>query len=220
MGQIYCFRHGQTGYTDVFPDLTEEGIRTIKKTTTLLPFINGGRNITIFTSPKIRAVGSADIVVKELGVKQGFEKMRILSAIEIKDQEKARKLFAEASQGGAQALSIAYGTDPRFEDGVIVESRSAVKKRFFSFFSDLAKWLTANMSSPLYIIVVSHYELLYHLVETAFNLDYRVDAPLGYGEIIMINVYDCGVRNTITLEIHFRKRTAEMLFDYKKKEIV
>jgi len=220
LGQVGFLRHGESGYTNVYPDLTPEGIKTIKKSALLIPFFNGNRNIEIFSSPKTRAIGSVDIITKMLSIKQRYQIAPALSAVEIKDEEKAKKLFAEVSQGGGSALSIAYNTDPRFEDGIILESRSEVKKRFFSFFSDLTKWFAVNMSWPLSVIAVSHYEVLYHFVEGAFKLDYEKDAPLGYGEIIMINIYESKARNTVIIEIVFRGKKTEMFFNYRKGKIV
>ena len=219
LGQAVFLCHGQTKYTNVFPDLTEEGIKTIKKTAVLIPFINGNQNIAIFSSPKIRALGSASIIAKELDIRQKIIETPKLSAIEIRDKKRAKELFDEFFRKGIQAYSIAYGTDPRLEDGVIVEPRSAVQKRFFSFFSDLAKWFMANMNSPLRIVAVSHYEVLCHLVESAFNLNYETDDPLEYGEIIMVSIYG-GIKNTVIIEITFRKKTLKKIFDYKRERFL
>jgi broad specificity phosphatase PhoE len=221
LGQAVFFLHGEKKHTNVFPELTEEGTKTIKKASILIPFINGDvRAVTMFSSVSAEALDSADIIKKELGIKTDIKATKDISAIEIKDKKRAKELFVEISQGGPQALAIAYGTDPRFEDGVIVEPRSEVKKRFFCFFSDLINWFVMNMGSAPCIIAISHYEVLYHLVETVFGLDCEKDMPLGYGEFITTNVYKSGVRDEVEIEIIFRKKTVKISFDYKKREIV
>ncbi len=73
---------------------------------------------------------------------------------------------------------------------------------------------------PLSLLHVSHYETIYHIVESLFNLDYQKDEPLGHGEIIVISIYDIGIENIVELEITFRKKTIHKKFlDYKAKEI-
>lgn len=224
LGLVIFLRHGQTDYTDVFPDLTKEGIETIAKSAKLInPFVANYQNVVIIASPLARAQGSAAVIAKVLGYK---DKIRLepniqAAIVKDKDRQKAKALFYEhVSNGGIRALSVAYGKDPRYEDGKVIEPRSEVRKRFLGYFSKLVRRLFISQQLPLCLIHVSHYETIYHLVETLFELDYEKDEPLGHGEIIVISIYDIGIENIVEIEVTFREKTVrKKFFDYKNKEI-
>ena len=74
LGRAIFLRHGQTDYTDVFPDLTEEGAETITKAAESIKSIIDGQQITIISSPMVRAMGSACIVAKILRYYMAFTK--------------------------------------------------------------------------------------------------------------------------------------------------
>ena len=222
LGLVIFLRHGQTEYTDVFPDLTKEGIETIAKSAELLkPFLNYYQNVVIIASPMARAQGSAAVIAKVLGYKNKIRLEPTIQGAIIKDRQEARALFYEhVSNGGIRALSVAYGTDPRYEDGKVIEPRSEVRKRFLGYLAKLVRRLFINPNLPLCLIHVSHYENIYHIVESLFNLDYQKDEPLGYGEIIVISIYDIGIENVVELEVTFREKTIrKKFFDYKDQEI-
>lgn len=222
LGLVIFLRHGQTDYTDVFPDLTEEGIRTIEASArSIIHFIEGQRNVTIIASPKARALGSADVVARATGYEGKIKKEPNIQAAMEKDRMRAKALFYEhVNNGGMRALSVAYGTDPRYEDGVVIEPRSEVRKRFLGYFAHMVRSLLVNIGQPPCLIHVSHYETLYHFVERLFKLDYQKDEPLGHGEIIVVSIYDIGIECVVELEVTFRGRTLnKKFFDYKAKEL-
>lgn len=222
LGLVIFLRHGQTEYTDVFPDLTEEGIKTIAKSAELLkPFLEHYQNVVIIASPMARAHGSAAVIAKVLGYKDKIRLEPNIQGAVVKDRQKAKALFYEhVSNGGTRALSIAYGKDPRYEDGKVIEPRSEVRKRFLGYFSRLVRRMFISQNLPACLIHISHYETIYHLVESLFNLDYRKDEPLGHGEIIVISIYDISASNIVELEVTFREKTINKKFlDYRDKEI-
>jgi len=222
LGLVIFLRHGQTDYTDVFPDLTEEGIKTIEASAELIrPFVENHQNVMIIASPMARAQGSAAVIAKVLGHK---EKTRIepnIQAAMVKDRMRAKAIFYEhVNNGGMRALSVAYGTDPRYEDGEVIEPRSEVRKRFLGYFSKLVRRLFISPNLPLCLIHVSHYETIYHVVESLFKLNYQRDEPLGHGEIIVVSIYDIGIECVVELEVTFRGKTLHRIFfDYQDKEI-
>ena len=222
LGQAIFLRHGQTEYTEVFPDITEEGIKTIKKSTELLrPFIEHYQNVIIIASPMARAQGSAAVIAKVLDYKNKIRLEPNIQGAIAKDRQKAKALFYEhVSNGGIRALSVAYGTDLRYEDGKIIEPRSEVRKRFFEYFAKLVRQLYVSPNLPLCLIHISHYEVMYHLVESLFNLDYKKDEPLLHGEIVAISIYDIEIENVVEIEVTFRGKTIKKkFFDYIDKEI-
>ena len=222
LGLVIFLRHGQTNYTDVFPDLTDEGVKTIARSAELLrPFLDYYQNVIIIASPMARAHGSAAVIAKVLGYKDKIRLEPNIQGAVVKDRQEAKALFYEhVSNGGIRALSVAYGTDPRYEDGKVIEPRSEVRKRFLGYLSRLARRMFIAPSLPLCLIHVSHYETIYHIVESLFSLDYEKDEPLGHGEIIVILIYDIGISNVVELEVTFREKTIKKKFlDYKTKEI-
>ena len=222
LGLVIFLRHGQTNYTDVFPDLTEEGIKTITNSAELLrPFVENHQNVMIIASPMARAQGSAAVIARVLGHKGKTRIEPNIQAAIVKDRMRAKAIFYEhLKNGGMRALSVAYGTDPRYEDGEVIEPRSEVRKRFLGYLSKLVRRLFVSPNLPLCLIHVSHYETIYHVVESLFKLDYRKDEPLGHGEIIVVFIYDIGIECVVELDVTFRGKTLNRIFfDYKEKEV-
>ena len=68
LGRAIFLRHGQTEYTDVFPDLTNKGVETVTNSANSIEcFLKGNSNVVIVTSPAARAQGSASIIAKIIG---------------------------------------------------------------------------------------------------------------------------------------------------------
>ena len=223
LGLAMFLRHGQTEYTEVFPDLTETGKNTIAKSANLImPVVARFSKVKIVTSPKARAQGSAAVIARVIGFdrKEIKEEPKIQSA-EIVDRMMGKAIFFEhTSNGGGRALSVAYGIDPRYEDSRIFEPRSKVKERFLEYFAHMIRADLLIAPTPPCLIHTSHYETLYHFVEDIFELDYETDEPLGHGEIIAVAVYDVGIENVVELEAAFRKKIKKANFDYKEKELI
>ena len=209
LGRAIFLRHGQTEYTDVFPDLTEQGMETIKRSArSIKPIAEEHQRISIVASPLARAQGSAAIIANELEYKGEIREEPAITAAILKKILQAKALFNEyMSNGGMRALAIAYGIDPRYENGQVIEPRSRIRKRFFEYFTNMIRSLVTTAQLPPCLIHVSHYEVLYHFVERLFELDYEKDEPLDYGEIIVISIFDIGIKNTVEIEVTFRKKT-------------
>lgn len=222
LGRAIFLRHGQTEYTDMFPDLTRQGIRTIKKSAGLIrPIAEEHQSVAIVASPMVRAQGSAAVLVNELKYEGKIKEEPAIAAAIAKDKKRGKALFDEyIANGGMRALCVAYGTDPRFEDREVIEPRSEIQKRFFGYFAHLIRCLLISQQSPPCLIHVSHYETLYHFVERLFKLDYKKDEPLGHGEIIVVSIFDIGIENIVEIEVTFREKTIrKKFFDYKDKKI-
>ncbi len=225
LGTIFFLRHGQTYYTDKFPDLTNKGMETISKSANLIQtLLNGNSNVVIITSPAPRARGSAALIAKTIGYHGTIKKEYAIQGTIFKDKKKGRALLDEyMAKGGIRALDMAYKTDPRYEEMPnIIEPRSKIRKRFFKYFAKIIEGLIARQRRPLNLICVSHYEILYHFVEHFFELDYTKDEPLGHGEIIAVSIFDICIENVnvVELEITFRKETIyRKFFDYKEQKM-
>ena len=216
-------RHGQTEYTDIYPDLTPEGIRTIKRAALIIQsIVNEHHKLTIATSPMARAMGSTSIIAEALNCgKEKIRKEPDISAAVVRDEKEARAILDEYMlKVGVEGLCLAYGADPRFEDGKAIEPRSAVRERFLKYFASLIRQFLVNTGLLPCVIIISHYEFLYHFVESIFELNYKKDNPLGHGEVIEVSFFDIGIGNVVEMEVTFRKRTIIKNFDYAQKEII
>lgn len=222
LAETFFVRHGHTKYTDSYPDLTEEGAKTIEKSAELLrPLISRYQNLTIIASPLARAQGSADIIADVLGYQGKIKTEPNIQGAIVKDRQKSKAILLEhLANGGPRALAVAYGTDPRYEDGQVMEPRSEVRQRFLDYFAKMVGRLYVSLNLPVCLIHVSHYETIYHIVESLFNLDCKKDKPLTYGEIIEISIYDIEIENVVELVVTFRgKKITKKFFDWKDKEI-
>jgi broad specificity phosphatase PhoE len=223
IGTAVFLRHGQTDYTGIFPDLTPEGIETMRASAVAIKqFCNGHPGLlNIVSSPTVRAMGSSSILAKELDFKDAVREAPLLRAAQIFDKEKAAALFREHfSNGGMRSICIKYDTDPRFEDGKFIEPRSRVRKRFFKYLGMLSREFMA-LTSPMFVVHVSHHEVLYSLVQEVFQLDYQRDEPLGHGEVIMVSFHHILCSDVVELQISFRgKKIDGIIFDHKREEIV
>lgn len=219
-------RHGQSNYTNIPPDLTEVGKRTIFNSAMEFKAIRsnlpGAIALRVASSPSVRAIGSAEIISNVLGVTEEVRQMPLLGPAFLKNMGEAKALFNEhVSKGGMKELCIAYGKDPIYEDGEIIEPRSEVQKRFYKYLGILVRDMLSCSSENRFVIHVSHYEVLYHLLETVFRLDYEEELPLEHGEIILISFYDIGHSEAVEMDIVFRGKTAKgVVFNHKKDKIV
>jgi len=220
IGRAIFLRHGQTDYTDIFPDLTDEGKKTIANSAATLKNIVGYQNLILVSSPSVRARGSMSIIARKLEYRDEIKIDNRISAVAQHNKEIAMAIFNEhKSQGGILSADSAYSSDSRYEDERIFELRSRVKKRFYDYLSSLSRSLLIYSDTPC-IINVSHYELLYHFVESIFKLDYKKDKTLGHGEIINVSFYDVGINDIVEMETVFRDKTVSgVFFNYKEGEI-
>lgn len=220
LGQIVFLRHGQTEYTEVYPDLTEQGKLTIRKSAERIQTLcRESQNIQIVSSPLPRGLGTASIVAKTIGFQGSIRRDVGLQAVVVRDKERGMKIFEEQiAANGIRGLCMSYGTDPRYEDPEIFEPRSEVKRRFFRYFARLLRMMMANTGFSMFVINASHYETLYHLVERLYNLDYEKDEPLSHGELILFSVFDIGIQNVVEFEVTFRNETLRRKhFNYSKE---
>lgn len=232
IGRAIFLRHGQSDYTEIFPDLTDEGKQTIVSSANKMKYaVKAHRDVMIISSPKSRALGSSFIIAEVLGYKGGIKKEPNISSFAIRDKERAKTILYDPldtgrtlqdefeSRGGIVAVDLAYTHDPRYEDGKILEPRSEVRKRFYKYLAGLVRQLIACPLIPC-IIHVSHYEVLYHFVESLFKLDYTRDQTLAHGEIIEVSFYDIGNNDIVEMDVKFRgKILTGVVFNHREEAI-
>jgi broad specificity phosphatase PhoE len=88
LAQLIIVRHGQTGYTNVFPDLTPEGIEQVKQTAfSLKNHLQNFDQIYSVSSPAVRALGTNHYLLESLGLNIQTRRLRSLRPFDIKDFE-------------------------------------------------------------------------------------------------------------------------------------
>lgn len=88
-----------------------------------------------------------------------------LRPFDVYDRAAAQKLFA--SFGDHTHEDIGYHTDPRFEQGVIMEKRSDVLARFWAYVAGLYEQFDRDARNlPDVIVHITHFEVLGDLAAT------------------------------------------------------
>lgn len=229
-GRLFFLRHGQTLYTEIPPDLTDQGKETIKASADTIGCQTNGDELMIICSPRARTMGSGHIIKRELRISGPIVADSRIREAQVYAKEAGATIYHElVAKGeeiqpgyGSDYLSICYGTDPRYEDPTIIEPRTQVQKRFFEYLKYAVDALLLQLGTGKLIsfIHVTHYEFLYHFVEKIFRLDYSKDRPLLHGEVVIIDVFKSQMTHFYELEVTFRDETETVFFNTKTKAIV
>jgi broad specificity phosphatase PhoE len=100
IGRITILRHGQTRYTNEFPDLTELGKETIAKSAEQIASgLDPDEEIAMYSSDRARAQGSASIIKERIGHSGEINVRRSIGQTHFKDPQKAQEIF-DAARGG------------------------------------------------------------------------------------------------------------------------
>ncbi|MBI5467325.1 MAG: histidine phosphatase family protein [Candidatus Kerfeldbacteria bacterium] len=243
LGRITLLRHGQTKYTEQYPDLTTEGQETIRRSAEQIAASLNPDNeaVAMFRSEAVRAAGTADIIKSGIGHDDEVRVRPSLNPMIQHDPEQARQVFEEllaanqAAEAQAQKtgsfpmLDKSYLTDPRFENAEIYEPRSNVEHRLFRNIEYAIRAFEVVAKHPElkrpHLIGVSHYELLGQLANRVFGLLENDAQTLKHGEPLDIRVLSTEDPehpsvDPIELEVSFRGQTKTVLFDRKTRDIV
>lgn len=222
LGKLVFLRHGQTAYTDIFPDLTGDGIVTAKEAAKRIKPVIDGLHPVMISSPRPRARGTGHFIKIALGHRGEILIDDRIRAADVYDKKAGWAIYQEHVKGGSDHLSIMYSRDPRYDDSAICEPRWSVKKRFYEYLEFALKIYLKNrkIGRGCCLIHTTHYEFLYHFVETLFALDYTKDRPLLHGEIIVLTVFATDKRDIFAIQVEFRDMTKLIYFDCQTKEIV
>ena len=205
MKTLLFLRHGKTKYTGQFPDLTDEGKREISQAAEYIAEVVGNRSfVQIISSPLPRALGTADIISKRLGDYVVQEDLSI-RCMDFYDSEKANAIWA--SFPDARGVDCAYANDPRFEEGTIIEKRSAIQHRFSMYLSTLFERFVDEKLADV-TISVTHYEVLWQLAST-----FGFEEPLIHGEVIKLELSLVSDNSNVHVRATFREYSRESDFE-------
>ena len=178
-------RHGHTEYTDIPPDITFQGKAALYRSSYPIQNFSAGYPIHLYTSPKVRAVGSGQYINTFLmGTKLGEEPA--LAAVQQYQPERAQRIFAGyRSLTDPLAIEKAYWKAAEFDDPEIFETRAHVRARIFQLLTALMN-RHINSAQPICYVLVSHVETLCHLIDRPFSYDFSVTDPVKCAEPIYI----------------------------------
>lgn len=201
-------RHGQTEYTEIFPDLTEHGKRTIEKSARQIANLGITEKVHIFSSDRARTRGTAEIIRDILQLPEAVQIEPSLTAMQIIEPEKAQTLIQiMAENNGTKNIDKLYILSDMFEDGICFESRTAIKQRFLLYLQDFCTKMAVGKAEKAYYIFVSHYELLIHLFQALYPEIFYEAATLRNGELFHISVFTTKDSGIFRIESRFRGRT-------------
>lgn len=233
LGKITILRHGNTEYTEEYPDLTPEGIERVSmRGKELRGKIDTKREDMLFlASPAVRAQGSLDNLKKTLGLSEEESRIsRAIRSVDIRDRKKALEVVEEVMRGTKHVplMDRAYATDTRFEDdGDVWQPRSEVEKRFFRSMEYVIRVFDKyqengdNGRIP-HVVAVSHFEFLNHFVAKVFDIDLHEGELIGFAEAIEIVFLkpQNEDESKVSLLVSFRGESKQVVFDRDTRSIV
>lgn len=220
-GPVFFLRHGQTDYTNVFPDITAAGKKLLKTRAEEMKGIIDDRYAAVIASPTVRTIGSASVVAPILGYRGKVKVEPDITAAGVRNKVRGMEIFTEhVKRGDHHGLAIAYSTDPRYEDPNIFEPRSEVIARFYRYLARVVRRLLFCRAG-FCLVHVSHYETLYHFVEKVFELDYRKDRPFSFAEMFHMVFRETEYDNVVEITATFRGQTAGgVFFDHEGAKLI
>lgn len=166
---LIFIRHGKSSYENIFPDLTEEGIEQVKKSAEgLKPFIDQYQTVHVFSSPAVRAKGSAWVFLNVIGrSEQAITEVPDLSPVKIKDFP---NFLAVLNKPGYLREYEAWLRDPILDspEYELSEKRSEVNRRALRFLSSFA--LNGfEQKTPECSFYFTHFEIMSNYLNAVYN---------------------------------------------------
>lgn len=212
-------RHGESRYTNEFPDITETGVQQLQQTAfNLENIVSSYRRLLVFSSPAIRAQGSANVFLESLRLKnQEIKIQEELSPFAIYDL----KRFLDYSR---EHETTRYGQmwerDPFFDspDNSLTEKRNSVDGRAFRFFDRLSA-PASDVTGPEIAcsIFFTHFEIMINYLNAVYNPSdaFPIETELGpeNGEALIFQPESSSPRNLTLLA---RSKMLQIRFNPQK----
>lgn len=217
---LLCLRHGKTTYSGVFPDLTPHGIHEVRQVagSYVSEWIHSRsvteRSMQIFSSPAPRGHGTAAIVAEEIRYPYGVTIFPELDAMNWRHPERCKAALNGLSGKGY----IDYETEPIFADPELFETPGEIECRWYKFFT----WLIRSARDDdvrANIILVSHYEVLCHIVRDLFDITASEKTALQYAEPITLSIHDSDAHSVLISGV-FRGKEHLGFFDLTTRSFI
>ncbi|HEC32998.1 MAG TPA: hypothetical protein ENI63_01930 [Candidatus Kaiserbacteria bacterium] len=238
LGKVTVFRHGETAYTNISPDLTKDGIRTIEDASKKLrdeldaSETLDSEDIWVASSPAVRTKDTADIIKKHLGIDKthvtdnllGFQVEGNYDAVteDIKDITKDAKTQEEHISMVDTAFSVG---DERFKNkdvwGKNVDVHLKAPRGIEYLIRLFNKYEKKGTGKIPHLILVSHYELIEKLVRDVYSINPKEERVFKPGERIdlVINKPEPGSSN-VPIILTFRGVQKDVIFNRENRSIV
>lgn len=196
LGTLVLMRHGDTRYTDVYPDLTPEGVeevaraaRRIREIVSIYP------SVTVRFSPWARTRGTADIVARELGACATAECPEIAGVYPL--------LETWITFDSGKCGEYHYANDPTYDDPAVWnETRAQTRERFLAHFARFVRF-ALDSEAPVCEVHVTHFEMIHHLIDAAYSPDLDRDEPFRKGEYAIVRLRETSP-DEVALTVSYR----------------
>lgn len=194
---IVLVRHGETTYSNSFPDLTPKGIAQVKQTGKELKDFVGGFDRVIFrSSPAVRALGSMQILLETQGKGCSLVKRaRSIRPFDIKDFSG----FVAYDKAHREDL---YGqmwlTDPYlYLENPLIESRASVERRISKSLVEATRYLqymTRSTSKSHLLLTTTHFEVAAFILKGLYtqtdSYPIQTEEAPQHAEAIILRITD------------------------------
>lgn len=222
--KICLFRHGQTEYTNVGLDLTEDGIKYLSdKKDLILEYYNPEKETMLLaSSPAVRAIGSLKILFPE-GERRTVE---FVTHVQMKDKKAAQKWISDNIQlPNLDVKARIKKADTMFHRGEFPEEifgkKSEMEKQFCKAFETMLRYMNRYHKNKIpYAIVVSHFEFIDHLTTLLFDTNPPNTANPGEHLEFTILKKEKLNKELVPVIIRFRNRYAKAIFDRRKRKML
>ena len=232
LGKITIMRHGDTEYTNQYPDLTPKGIERIREKGKYLKTKIDPEKENVFyeTSPSARAKGTMSLILEELDQKDAEVRiLKIMRSAEQRDPEKAKAMITEVDwRADIGAWDRFFATDNRFENSPdIWQPRSELERRFYQgleyVIRSFLKYHKNQKEGKIpHLLAVSHFEFLNHFIVKVFNLDLKKDNLLGFAEAVEMEVRELtpDKPDKISIKVSFRGQHKDIIFNRENYSLI
>lgn len=228
LARFTLVRHEETAYTDVHPDITEEGYARMRAKGQA--FAREGRiPDAVGASPKTRTQGTAEAFLK--GVEDVLGKPLKTSVMSVPNLEATRyrdKSFPSelaAKWGTAQDIwKRAHYHEQQFYDNPNrIETNEEKRSRLYDQLEWSAQWLSEHErpGQVLHFPYFTHYEIVTLLLDDVFGIQKvgGVSKP-EFGEHVDLDVYEPDENGDIPMRVAYGEHVAEVVFDKGLRRIV
>lgn len=222
LAHITFSRHGETKYTDQYPDITEGAIISAQEKGGAITAEKGVPDLIIH-SPAVRAKGTADAIHSGSVAEHVHEPVQMHESQQIRpsefpDRERAQELFA--SIGDSEEIARQHHVEGgAFTDPDIIETPENKRTRLYRALEYLIRSLDQEKEAP-HIVVVSHYELVSILLSDVFgDLEKsfgRYNVP-SFGEHVDVELIRTSNPDVVTVKVNCDGKSASRDFNRKER---
>lgn len=242
IGKITLYRHGDTHYTNQYPDLTDRGKwRFVRAGRHLKEMVDEGTEDLLFLhSPSVRAKSSMAFLLRGMGrtmgtfeqdVEQHAHALKPLRSVHINNPEGFAELIGKhidqesPIEAQHRRFDRIYMMHNDYETSPHIEPRSRVQSRGRRMMRQAVYLLVKNHTEKTtdktpHIVAISHVETLNDIAFRIFGLDVQKDPLYARGERMTVEVKtDSQTTDKVLLLCEFRGTTKPVWFDLASGEI-